>query len=301
VNRERDRPPRVSVLMTIYNAAPFLEEALESLLAQTFTNWELVAVENGSTDESPGILDAQDDRRFRVHRLESNIGRTPALRRAFDLARGDIVAVLDADDVSLPHRLEDQLAFLDEHPATVLVGSWTRLVDEGGSELGVVRPPAQHEDLCDLFAWCNPFVHSSCMYRREPASSVGGYPEDLPYAQDGGLWIRLIGQGNVGMLQKVLCEQRVRSDSMTGNSSGSVYVARDGLALLLAARERLSFGPEARRRHRDEFLIARIKYGLALFRTGSRLRGLGVLGRGILANPVGMLRNRVVARWMGVS
>src|SRR3972149_9086486 len=104
--------PMVSVLMTIYNAEPYLRAAIDSLISQTFPDWELIAVENGSTDGSLSVLKDYADPRVRVFQQKKNIGRTPALRFAFDQARGDYVAVLDADDISSPDRLARQVAFL---------------------------------------------------------------------------------------------------------------------------------------------------------------------------------------------
>ena len=290
--------PQVSVLMTIYNAAPYLEIALQSVLAQTFESWELIAIENGSTDESLAILDSFDDPRFKVFPLRENIGRTPALRRAFDMAQGEYSAVLDADDVSYPHRLARQVAFLQENPEVVLVGSWARLIDEHGSELGTVSPPAGHDALYQNLGSENPFIHSSSMYRSESASLVGGYPEHLIHAQDCGLWLRLAQQGRLGMIQEVLCDQRVLSGSMTGGIAHRLDVARDWLALLTDARDHLSLGPTAIRRNRDEILIARVKYALALVSEGYKVEGIKVLGFAALANPIGLFRNRVVAERM---
>ena len=109
------KEPRVSVLMTIYNAEPYLKEAIDSIVAQTFGEWELIAIENGSSDGSRAILDSYQDERIRCFCLPENIGRTPALRYAFEQAGGEYIAVLDADDVSHPERFKKQVEYLDQH------------------------------------------------------------------------------------------------------------------------------------------------------------------------------------------
>ena len=105
--------PRVSVLMTIYNASLFLRESIDSLIAQSFLDWELIAIENGSTDDSPAILADFKDPRIHCFSFPRNIGRTPALVFAFNQARGEYIAILDADDVAYSQRFALQVEFLD--------------------------------------------------------------------------------------------------------------------------------------------------------------------------------------------
>src|SRR3990172_57674 len=138
--------PMVSVLMTIYNAEPYLRAAIDSLISQTFPDWELIAVENGSTDKSMSVLKDYSDHRVRVFPLEKNIGRTPALRLAFEQARGDYIAVLDADDISAPDRFARQVEFLDQHTDVALVASWAQQIDEHGKVFDVFEPPANQEE-----------------------------------------------------------------------------------------------------------------------------------------------------------
>ncbi|MDE2223595.1 MAG: glycosyltransferase family 2 protein, partial [Candidatus Omnitrophica bacterium] len=135
--------PRVSVLMTIYNAAPFLQESIDSLLTQSFQNWELIAVENGSTDTSAEILAGYKDPRIRVFHFSQNMGRTLALIQALGQSRGEYVAILDADDVAHPLRFARQVEFLDNDPETVLVGSWVQHIDEKGRVFKTWEPPTE--------------------------------------------------------------------------------------------------------------------------------------------------------------
>jgi hypothetical protein len=291
-----DKSRRVSVLMTVYNAAPYLRAALDSIVNQTSGDWELVVVDDGSTDESPGILASYADQRIRIKWLRENIGRTPALRLAFDMARGEYIAVLDADDVSHPERLAKQVAYLDEHPDVVLVGTWALLIDEKGEVLDWVAPATDARQLYENLAWKNPFVHSSVIYRADVASELGGYPENLPYAQDCGLWLRLAQRGNVAMIAEYLCKQRVRSNGLTQAKQSRLDVASDCLALHRYARRHLALGLNGLRRNREEILIAEVKYGVALIRNRRPVAGCRVIGLALLRNPLGFLCNRVVKR-----
>ena len=157
--------PRVSILMTVFNAAPFVGTAIDSVLAQSYHDWELVIVDDGSTDGSTAILSTYQDPRIRVTLLAQNIGRTPALRRAFAMARGTYYAVLDADDVSRKDRLARQVEYLDGHPDVVLIGSWARYIDRQGSEFGYWQPPVDAQDLREFLGWANPIVHSALSLR----------------------------------------------------------------------------------------------------------------------------------------
>jgi len=289
--------PKVSVFMTVYNAAPYLRAAVDSIVTQTFEDWELIVVENGSTDESPRILASYADQRIKVSWQSQNIGRTRALRHAFDLARGTYFAVLDADDVSHPERLAKQAAYLDEHSEVVLVGTWVRLIDEDGKALvdhPGWTPTTNARELLESLAWANPFVHSSAMYRGAVASEVGGYPDDLAHAQDGGLWLRLAQRGELAMIADYMCQYRVVSHGMTQAREYRAIVARDRLVLLRYARRHLNLGKDGLRRNRDEIVITEIKYGLAQIQGGSMIEGLFIIILAALRNPLSLLRNRVV-------
>lgn len=213
----KDRMPTISVLMTIYNPGRFLAPAVESLLVQTFTDFELIAVENGSTDGSREVIRAfaARDPRVKVIELERNIGRTPALLMAFAASGGALVAVQDADDTSEPARFERQVAFFHAHPDCVLLGTWCRLIDEDGTSTGTFRPPAPPAEAYQALSHTNVVAHSACMYRRDAAITAGGYPADLAYAQDYGLWVRIVRHGGVANLPEELTSIRQHGGALS--------------------------------------------------------------------------------------
>ena len=285
--------PRVSVLMTIYNAAPYLRRTLDSLSAQTFGDWELVAVENGSRDASPRILSDWGEARLRAVELPENIGRTAALRLGLERARGQYVAVLDADDLCLPERLQREVEFLDAHEDMVLVGAWTDLIDSNDAVVDHYRPPATHEALIDILAGENPIVHSSAMYRREVALEMGGYPRELAHSQDMGLWLRLLRCGRMAVLQQTLCQYRVAPAGMTQSRHYRVDAARDHIQLFRTVRAELPLGPAARVRNREELALARARYAWSLAKNGRPLRAIGAGISAVVADPLALLNNRV--------
>ena len=201
-------PPAVSVLMSVHDGAPWVAAAVASVLAQTDGDLELIVVDDGSTDATPELLAAVGDPRLRVH-PQARTGLTRALNRALGLARGALVARLDADDVALPERLGRQRAFLAAHPEVGLLGTAAREIGPDGAPVRVVQPPADDAPIRRALIRANPFVHSSVMLRRELLTRAGGYDETLAVAQDYELWMRLAGLTRLANLTEVLVVRRL--------------------------------------------------------------------------------------------
>jgi hypothetical protein len=183
-----DAPPKVSVLMPVFNGLPHLPQALQSVLAQTFADFELIAVDDGSHDQSGKVLDdyAGRDRRVRVIHAEHG-GLVPALRRAHAAARGTLLARMDADDVSYPRRFERQVELLQSRPDVAVVCCAADVLDDEGKRIGE-RIPEFHADMLLELAAGNPIVHGSVMMRRSAFEEAGGYKEP---PEDYDLWIRM--------------------------------------------------------------------------------------------------------------
>lgn len=207
--------PRVTVLLPVYNGEGHLRESLESILSQTFEDFELLVIDDGSTDRSASILASCEDPRLRVVRNRTNIGLPRTLNRGIGLARGEFIARQDADDISDVRRLEKQVAFLDAHPEISLVGSAFAEIDSYGV-VGekVVLPTAPDEIRWDLFFYCT-FIHSAVTIKRQVLRSVGGYDDAYAYAQDYELWTRLSKTEEMANLESCLVWYRVSDASMT--------------------------------------------------------------------------------------
>lgn len=191
--------PLVSILLPVYNAEPYLAEAIETLLGQTFTDFELIIVNDGCTDGSAGIIARYRDPRIRVLEQE-NRGLSPSLNRAVAEARGSYLARQDADDISYPTRLEKQVDFLERHPDYGLLGTWadiylgTRRCDKGHLH-PCANAPLKFNLLCD-----NYFVHSSIMMRRSVLERVGLYAAEAErQPEDYDLWSRFLRGGHCRM------------------------------------------------------------------------------------------------------
>ena len=206
--------PAVSVLMSVHNGAPWVRDAVASVLAQTAGDLELIVIDDGSTDTTREILARARDPRVRVEH-QTRAGLTRALNHAVALARAPLAARLDADDLALPERLERQLTFLAAHAEVGLLGTGAREVDEGGREVAVIRPPADDGALRRMLIRRNPFVHSSVVMRRAVVERAGGYDERLPVAQDYDLWMRMSRLAGLANLPEPLVVRRLLPGRVT--------------------------------------------------------------------------------------
>lgn len=204
--------PKVSILMGVYNCEKTLAEAIDSILAQTFTDWEFIVCDDGSSDGTLAIAEsyARRDPRIRVLANERNLGLAPTLDRCAAAAKGTYFARMDGDDISEPRRLEKLVDALEQHPEVSLVSSWMTCFDEHGA-WGVVKtvPRPGKRD----FLGGTPYCHAPCMMRASAFRRVGGYG-DSPWArrvEDYNLWFKFAQAGLTGLnLQEAL--YRVRDD-----------------------------------------------------------------------------------------
>jgi glycosyltransferase involved in cell wall biosynthesis len=204
--------PRVSVLLGVYNGEPLLDSAIASIVAQTYPSWELVVVDDASTDSSLAVARSwqQRDPRIRVVEHRTNRGLAATLNDAFAVSRGELVARMDADDVSLPQRLEKQVDFLDAHPAVAVVGTGAEFVDAQGNALGSGRLFEDHDDISANMYRTSALIHPSVMMRRTFLEALGGYDIRLRRAQDADLWLRGYRRFRYHNLPEPLVRCRIR-------------------------------------------------------------------------------------------
>jgi hypothetical protein len=256
--------PRISVILPVYNAEAFLAAAVGSILAQTFRDFELIAIDDGSTDRTATILDdlAQQDDRIVVIR-QRNAGVVAALNRGLALARGEFVARMDADDMARPQRFARQMTFLDAYPDVAVVGSAVTLVDATGSVLGDVRYPESAQAVAEFLETGSPLAHPAVMMRRAVIIAAGGYRAAFQYAEDYDLWLRLAEHHKLANLPDRLLLYRQHEAKLSVVRAGEQALAtslarlaahrrRDGqpdptaglAALTLADLERLGLSPQ---------------------------------------------------------
>ncbi|MBF0182444.1 MAG: glycosyltransferase [Magnetococcales bacterium] len=184
----------VTVLTAVYNGAEYLDAAIGSILAQRFTDFEFLLIDDGSTDATPDLLAAwaRRDSRIVVVRNQDNLGLTRSLNLGIAMARGEWIARQDADDISMPERLAKQMAFLTVHPEVGLLGTGMVVLDARGHAAPVPRlAPEEHTEICWALLTDNPFFHTAVIFRRELAVRHP-YDETWRYGQDLDLWGRLL-------------------------------------------------------------------------------------------------------------
>ncbi len=231
--------PTVSALMPVYNAEPYLAEAVESILGQTFADFEFLIVDDGSTDRSRTILERYAARDGRI-RLTSrpNTGHTVAMNELLGLARGEFVARMDADDVALPQRLARQVDYLRVHRDVVCVGTAVHFIDAAGRYLRDGHPGMDHEAIQQrALAGDCPLNHPSVMMRRAAVQAVGGYHPEFEPAEDLDLWLRLGEVGRLTNLPEVLMKYRQHARSFSEQHQ-RLQLERSATAVLEACRRR---------------------------------------------------------------
>ncbi|MBJ6801934.1 glycosyltransferase family 2 protein [Geomonas propionica] len=208
--------PLVTIVLPVYNGARYLREAIDSILGQTFCDFELIVINDGSRDDSSVIAQQYDDPRIRFY-TQDNIGLAATLNRGIGLARGRYLARQDQDDISKPDRLERQVRFLEQHPEYGMVGTRAAIWVEGEASPIEFLHPCENEGLRFRLLFNNPFVHSSMMIRMEVFAAIGTYCTDKSRQppEDYELWSRVTRRFKVGNLPEVLHVYRETGSSMS--------------------------------------------------------------------------------------
>lgn len=209
--------PKVSVIMAAYNAEPYVAMAVDSVLRQTYTDFEFIVIDDGSNDRTWSILSEYDDSRLICIRNPSNLGLTRTLNRGLELAQGEYIARQDADDLSLPHRLLRQVQALDLQPAIGLLGTWWLTVDASGQGIQHVRVPTDSHEIVQRLPVDLVVTHATVMVRRSCLDAVGHYCLEAGSAEDLDLWLRIAEQCQISNVPEELYHVRVHGNSVVGS------------------------------------------------------------------------------------
>lgn len=210
--------PRVTVLMPVFNRERFVDEAIASVIGQDYADFELLIVDDGSTDRTPEILRdwAQRDPRIVVMTSARNQGCAAALNAGLGRARAPYVARLDSDDIMMPLRLAAQAAVLDREPGVALVSCAFEVMDVEGKYLGTWRGGETHEVIAFMLNFTNAVSgHGQVMYRRSEVVAAGGYDAEMRYGEDYDLWVRLLRRGRILSLPLIGMRQRQHDDRLS--------------------------------------------------------------------------------------
>lgn len=207
--------PDITVLVPAYNAAKYIARAIDSVLAQSFANFELLVINDGSTDDTQLVIESFNDPRIRLIN-QTNQGVAAALNIGLLNARAELVARFDADDICMPHRLQLQYDFMRSHPAHVLVGSNAHYINKNGEYVFTETLPAyDHDAIRELEPMKCPFIHSAVMFRKSCILEAGGY-DTLAFAfEDHLLWSKIIQYHKTANLPQVLLQVRLNPGSVS--------------------------------------------------------------------------------------
>jgi hypothetical protein len=223
--------PLVSVVMAVYNGGEFLSEAIESVLKQSFADFDFVVIDDGSTDRTPDILRhyASADQRLRIY-TQKNLGASASLNRGWRLARGELIAHMDADDVAKPERVERQVEFLKLHPEVAVLGTSCEFMSRDGSRRVAMPLPSEDADIKKTLPYGNCLAHPTIMMRKSALLEMGGYRSVFLYAEDYDLWLRMAERHALANLADPLLGYRIHS------GQASIRHIRQQTILALAAR-----------------------------------------------------------------
>lgn len=256
--------PRVSVLMPVYNGEPYLREAIDSILRQTFADFEFLIIDDGSIDGSAAIVESYDDPRIQLARNGRNLGLVATLNKGLDLCRGEYIARMDCDDIALPSRLQKQVEYLDKHPNVGLLGTWSKRFHSGENYL--FRPPTEDAAIRFHLMFDNVFYHNTVMLRRQLLHEHGlTYDASYQHAEDYEFWVRCSKYTKVANLPEVLVLYRFHPDNTSNRHAALQRETSDRIRLMQLDALALNPGVEELAIHFDLL-------NLRVHGDGSRLR-----------------------------
>ena len=235
--------PQVSVVIPVWNGERHLKQAIESILAQDFLNFELIIIDDGSTDDSGRIAATFAHDKRVIIRTQENAGVVSARNHGLQIAKGEFVAFLDADDIAKPDRLSKQVAYLQANPEVAVVGSHITYISDEAGELRTQEFPSNPDLVAMALENGNPLAQPAVMLRKSMAMAVGGYRAAFRLgAEDYDLWLRLSEKHPLANLPEVLTFYRIHPDSLTHRFRHEQTLA--ALAAMCAHRRRISGRPD---------------------------------------------------------
>jgi glycosyltransferase involved in cell wall biosynthesis len=254
-----DKPlnPEISIIMPVYNGMPHLPAAIKSLLHQTYRNFELIIINDGSTDNSLDTIRSFSDGRIHIIDNPKNLHLIASLNIGLEAARGPYIARMDQDDISMPDRLQKEFDFLETHPEVVIVGTWSKLIDSEGKEIGIHKNPLRNNLIKYDLLFGNTVTHPSVMMRRKEIMEIGGYDPAWVNTEDYNLYSRVIKKYCIANIGEPLLHYRVHGASLTGLADSQAIIHENTKKMIY---ENISYYfplSEEERRLVNEMIVAR--------------------------------------------
>lgn len=208
--------PLVSIIIPAFNAEEYLGESILSIIQQSYQDWELIIINDGSVDNTAAIIEdfAQKDNRIIALENETNKGLVFTRNKGLKKAKGELIANLDSDDIAFPNRIAIQVEFFKKHPNYVLIGSGCELIDDKGNKIGEEKRVVENEKLESLLVFSNYFINSSVMFRSSTLNEVS-YDENIHLAEDYNFFVKLSTYGKIGNINQPLIRYRVHGNNIS--------------------------------------------------------------------------------------
>jgi glycosyltransferase involved in cell wall biosynthesis len=287
------KEPTITVLMPVFNGEKYLSPAIDSILDQSYTDFELLIIDDGSTDSSAAICREYRDPRIRLVANERNLGLIATLNRGLDLARGKYIARMDCDDISLPGRFERQFRFMEQNADIGVCGAWFEKIFHGGSE--TVRTPAEDNLIRFFLVFDNAFNHSTVFLRRSVLEEHGlRYDPAYQYAEDYEFWVRCSCYTRLANIPEVLVHYRFHPENTCHRYSVEQNATADRIRYLQL--EQLGLIPD------DEELkihCALLKFGFSGNYDRLKRAGVWLTGLAATASAKWGVSQRIIHRELG--
>ena len=219
--------PEISIIMPVYNGGKYLNEAIDSILQQTFTDFEFIIINDGSTDNSLKIIKSYNDERILLI-IQKNQGVAKSLNNGIKIAKGKYIARMDADDISYKNRLEIQYNFLENNQNVVAVGGNAYVIDQIGTYVYTTDYPLINKDIKSALSFKSPFIHSSVVLRKNTVERAGLYPK-IPIAQDIFLFNKMSGYGDFANIPQPLIKYRLTPTASTMRTKLTLKILKDAI------------------------------------------------------------------------
>lgn len=211
------KTPELSVILTVYNRESYISAAIESILKQTFRDFELIVINDGSTDTTSVIIESYLDPRIIYIQNEKNIGIVKSLNKGLSVSRGRYIAIMDSDDISMPERFSKQFNFLENNPEIGVCGTCINVIDKKGNLVGNISYPVSSNVISCLLLFYCCIAHPTTMYRKKVIQDVGNYNSEFIAALDYDLWTRTIGHYKFSNISEFLLNYRTHGDNISQN------------------------------------------------------------------------------------
>lgn len=206
---------KISIILPVYNGEAFLEKALESILAQTYKNFELIVVDDGSTDRTKEILQKFKDKRIKLFYNRKRLGVGATLNKAISKASGIYLARADADDVMATSRIFTEMTFLDANPEVVAVGSWTKIIDSNGKIIGERKMPLDHKKITEMMFYAMGMQNPTVMFNRKLIPKDFSWCKEIGFVDDLDLLFRLLPFGKFSNIPEFLVNYRIHKNNLS--------------------------------------------------------------------------------------